>query len=92
MSHLDDTGLRALARRRVQGKVSFFIHLASYIVCAPLLLWPGLQIAPVTAPSIWPLLGWGLGVIIHGVCAFSLPSDWQDRLVDAEVERLQRRR
>jgi hypothetical protein len=90
MSHLDDSRLRAIARRRVSAKVSFYIHLACYIACLPLLLWPNLQIGPVAQWSVWPVLGWGLGVAIHGVCAFVTADDWHARLVDAEMERLRR--
>ena len=92
MTHLDETRLRALAHRRVYGRISFFIHLACYVACLPLLLWPSLHIGPVAEWSLWPVLGWGIGVVIHGVCALGVSNDWHARMVDAEMGRLRRRR
>ncbi len=43
--------------------------------------------------SVFPLLGWGLGLALHGISVFMLGtgSDLRERLVQKERERLQRR-
>ncbi len=43
--------------------------------------------------SVFPLLGWGLGLALHGISVFMLGtgSDLRERLAQKERERLQRR-
>ena len=42
--------------------------------------------------SVAPMLGWGLGLALHGVSVFVLGqgSAWRERLVERERERLRR--
>ena len=39
---------------------------------------------------IWPILGWGVGVLFHflGVFFFSRQSNWDKRAIEKEVQRL----
>ena len=45
------------------------------------------------AQSVYPLLGWGLGLVLHGVSVFLLGtgSGLRERMVQREREALQRR-
>lgn len=87
-----DEQLRQRARRRVNQKMGFFIHLAVYGLV-------NLGLAAINLASggkawhLWPLAGWGLGLAIHGFVTFaSLRGDGlRERMLDAEVERLKQR-
>ncbi len=80
------------ARRRVSQKMGFYIHALVFVLvnlglCA---------INETTGRMRWnhfPLMGWGLGLAIHGIVTFiSLSGDGlRDSMVAAEVERLKRR-
>jgi hypothetical protein len=84
--------IRAQAKRRVGRKMGFYIHATVYVL-VNLGLW---AIATVTGRgpwNVWPLLGWGLGLAIHGIVTFiGLRGEGlRERMVEAEVERLRRR-
>jgi hypothetical protein len=81
------------ARKTVEEKKGFYIHLAVYI-CVNILLviiWavPGGRGYPW---FFWPLGGWGIGLLFHflGVFVFSRPSDWERKQIEKEVERLKK--
>lgn len=58
------------AKRNVEIKISFFIHLVIYILVNILLIIINLNTKPDTLWFKWPLMGWGIGLIIHGIVAF----------------------
>lgn len=89
---MNDTELHKLARKRVALKTGFAIHLLVYI-----LVNAGLLVLSLSRGGNWhwgPLLGWGLGLAIHGlVTLLNLRGQGlRDTLVAAEVERLRARR
>ena len=70
-----DEELMKLAQRRVKQKQQFKLHLIVYILVNVLLVIiffttasysPGKDFWP-----RWPIFGWGIGVIFHGVAVFS---------------------
>jgi hypothetical protein len=85
--------LERRARRRVGMKIGFYIHALVYV-----LVNAGLYaLNEYTGGQRWmmfPLLGWGLGLAIHGIVTFvSLQGEgWRDRMLEAEKERLRQRR
>ncbi|WP_395689839.1 2TM domain-containing protein [Caenimonas koreensis] len=88
----DPNDIDRIARRRAGMKMGFFIHAAVYIVV-------NLMLAVLSAMSerswaIFPALGWGLGLAIHGVVVFLATGGGglQDRMVQQERERLQAQR
>lgn len=75
-----------IARRRAGAKLSWYIHAAVYILV-------NLLLAVLSASSgrnwaIYPALGWGLGLVVHGAAVFIATSGLMDRLVDQERQRL----
>ena len=89
---MTDDELRQRAKRRVGMKMGFYIHATVYVL-VNLGLW---AIATVTGRgpwNVWPLLGWGLGLAIHGIVTFiGLRGDGlRQRMIQDEVERLRRR-
>lgn len=90
--HADtDSQLLRRARRRVGMRVGFFIHAFVFTLVNLGLL----AINTATGGPLWsrfPLMGWGLGLAIHGIVTFlALGNDgWRERMVAGEVERLRR--
>lgn len=85
--------IERLARKRAGAKLGWYVHAMVYVL-VNLLLWAMSQHGFGSRPwSVFPLLGWGLGLALHGISVFMLGtgSDLRERLVQKERERLQRR-
>ena len=81
-----------LARKRVEDKKGFYIHFAVYIGVNILLVIIWATTGAGFPWFIFPLGGWGIGILFHflGVFVFSRPSDWERREIEKEVERLRK--
>lgn len=73
------------ARGRAEGKYGFFIHAGVFIAVILLLVMIDIFASPGTTWVIWPILGWGLALVLHGARAFLLAD--KDTIVDAMTER-----
>ena len=84
--------LEARARRRVKIKLGFATHLFIY-VCVNLGLWLISTVSGTGRWHIFPLMGWGLGLAIHGLVTFiALQGDGlRGRMLDDEIRRLRER-
>lgn len=80
------------ARRRVNLKMGFYTHLLVYVLVNGGLALMGLLRGGWTWQAA-PLLGWGLGLSIHGVVTLiALKGDgMRERMTDEEVKRLRDR-
>lgn len=74
-----------IARARAEAKYAFFVHAVVYAAVMLLLLTINLITSPGTLWFIWPLLGWGLAVTLHGARVFLLTD--KNAIVDALTER-----
>lgn len=85
---LSDPALERLARKRAGMRLGWLIH-ASVFVAVNLLL-AALSLASGRAWAIYPFLGWGLGLAIHGaVVLAAMPGGGlMERLVQQERARL----
>ncbi len=72
------------ARRRAKAKYKFFVHAAVYAAVMVLLVVINMLTLPGTIWFIWPLIGWGLAVVLHGARVFLLAD--RDTIVDALTE------
>ena len=89
----DDRLLERQARRRVGAKMGFLIHALVYVLV-------NFGLFAINASvggghwAVFPLLGWGLGLAIHGIVTLvSLHGDsLRQRMIDSEMEKLRRRR
>jgi hypothetical protein len=84
-----------LAKARVEERAGFFWHLASYLVVNGFLftiyLITNFQNNEWGYPwFIWPLAGWGIGLILHafGVFVFPENSAEKERRIEREMERM----
>lgn len=87
-----DTDLERLARRRAGARLGWYIHATVYIAV-------NLLLAALSAMSghhwaVFPALGWGLGLAIHGMVVFLVTggAGLHERLVQRERDRLQLQR
>ena len=80
------------AKKRVEEKKGFFIHLTLYIIINVLLVIIWAATGAGFPWFVFPLGGWGIGILFHclGVFVFSRPSNWERRETEKEVERLRK--
>lgn len=84
--------IEALARRRASAKLGWYVHAIAFVLVNTLLFAMSRYAFGTRPWSVYPLLGWGLGLALHGVSVFLLGSgsDLRERLVQREREALQR--
>lgn len=86
--------LRKLARKRAKAKIGFYIHLVVYVVVNAFLflLWYFMTPDITGIPwFIYPLVGWGIGLVAHGLYTFyggSGGTGWEDSMTERELEKL----
>jgi hypothetical protein len=80
--------IERLARRRAGAKLGWLIHAAVYICVNTLLV--TISLASGKPWAIFPLMGWGLGLAIHGAVVWlgSPGSALHERLLHNERQRL----
>jgi hypothetical protein len=76
------------AKKRVEAKMGFYIHLAVYIGVNLFLIAINLVTAPDQPWFKWPLMGWGIGLFFHGLGVFaSFKGDSiKERMIEKEME------
>ena len=77
------------ARKRAEAKVKFYRHLTIYIAVNILLIIINVSTSTEHLWFIWPLMGWGLAVVLHAlsVFAFSGESGVTERMIEKEMEK-----
>ncbi len=89
---LNPDDIERLARKRAGAKLSWYIHATVYVL-VNLGVFAMSTYGFGTRPwSVAPLLGWGLGLTLHGVSVFLLGtgSGLRERMVQKERDRIQR--
>ena len=77
------------AEKRVAAKRGFFIHLAVYIVVNILIVLIWWFVAGGGFPwFIFPIVGWGIGILFHGLGALGRKSD--RAAIEKEAETIRR--
>lgn len=89
---LTDEEIYQRARKRVKDKKDFFVHLAVYVVVNIILviIW-GITMDWHGYPwFIWPLFGWGIGIVFHGLSVFFFEQEtgWERSEVEKEAAKL----
>lgn len=69
----------------------FYSHVAFYVVTIVVLAATNVYMGLDNLWFIWPALGWGLGVVTHGLAVFEILSlfgvDWEKRQIDKRLQR-----
>jgi hypothetical protein len=87
---LSPEAIEALARKRAGAKLGWFIHATVYAVVNAGLFLASSQGLGSRHWSLFPALGWGLGLFLHGVSVWVLGagSTLRESMVQRERERL----
>jgi hypothetical protein len=77
------------AKKRVEARIGFYIHLAVYVAVNMLLIIINLLTSSQYLWFIWPLMGWGIAVFFHGlgVFVFSGGSAVKERMIEKEIKK-----
>jgi hypothetical protein len=79
------------AKKRVEEIKGFYGNLIAYIIVNMGLLALNLVTSPSHLWFFWPLLGWGIGVVIHGMIVFNympfLRKDWEEQKIKEFMEK-----
>lgn len=83
-----------LARKRAGAKLGWYAHATVYVLVNLFLFAISTYAFGTRRWSLAPLLGWGLGLVLHGISVFMLASGstLRERLVQKEREKLRRER
>lgn len=81
----EPSDIERLALRRAKAKLGWFSHAAIYTVVNLGLI--GLSAASGRTWAIYPLLGWGVGLLAHGISVWLLPPGGELLARMAERER-----
>ncbi len=82
-----------IARRRVEEKKKFYSHLTTYLTMSAFFMLLNLFTSPGRWWFIFPVLGWGIGIVSHYIKTFGPPglaqdSDWEERALREELRKL----
>lgn len=81
------------ARKRVEEIKGFYGNLISYVVVNIGLFALNIATSPDVLWFYWPLLGWGVGVLFHGLKVFHyspfFSKDWEERKIKEYMEKEQ---
>ncbi|MGB4448269.1 MAG: 2TM domain-containing protein [Cloacibacterium sp.] len=75
------------AAKRVEELKGFYGNLISYCIFIPFLIFINFQTSPKYHWFWWPTLGWGIGVISHGIKTFGIGTDWEERQIKKYMEK-----
>ena len=82
---MEHTSEYETARRRATAKYGFYVHAVVFVAVMMLLLVVNIVTSPGTLWFIWPLMGWGFAVALHGARVFLLSG--RNAIIEAMTER-----
>ena len=85
----DNQTKASLATRVVNMKLGLYIHLLVYVAVNALLVVINLLTSDNYLWFWWPLIGWGLGILLHvlAVLAFARGGPIRQRMIEREMRR-----
>jgi hypothetical protein len=86
---MHDQDAHEKARKRVEAKFGFYVHLTVYVAVNILLLVLNLTHSPQYLWFLWPLFGWGIGIGFHALAifVFSPGSAIKEQMIEREMKR-----
>ena len=78
---------RQQAIRRIRAKRGFWVHASIYlaVIAFLFLIWATTSSSTYPWP-IWPMLGWGIGVIAHGASVYIGRSEITEERIQRELQ------
>ena len=76
------------AKKRAVAKYGFYRHLGTYTAVGILLVVINLSASPEYYWVKWPLMGWGIAVLFHGMKVFFFPEESViiEKMIEDEME------
>jgi Putative regulator of cell autolysis len=75
------------AAKRVEELKGFYGNLISYCVFIPFLFFINWRTSPDYYWAFWPMFGWGIGVVAHGLQVFGIGRDWEEKQIRKYMKR-----
>lgn len=79
------------AQKKVKEIRGFYEHLAVFIIINATIIVVNLMTSPEYLWFVWCLIGWGVGLLSHGLKAFEfsllLSKDWEERKIKEILEK-----
>ena len=93
MASLSDNELRRNAREIAEAKLGFYIHLSAYAIVNSLIFmgwwFSGAVYVWIFPWFVFPLFGWGAGILVHYICVFPTPhSGYIESKAEQEYQKL----
>lgn len=78
------------AKARVEALRGFYIHLTVYVIVNLFLFLLNIFTSPDALWFYWPLLGWGIAIVLHAVSVFGIgrlaSADWEEKKIREFME------
>ncbi|WP_220100168.1 2TM domain-containing protein [Alteromonas antoniana] len=85
------TAEEAEALERVRDLKAFYTHLMVFVVSTALMFVVNLMVSPWYLWAVWALVGWGFGIMVHGIAVFETFSifgpKWEKKQVEKRLKR-----
>ncbi|HEY8574486.1 2TM domain-containing protein [Phenylobacterium sp.] len=91
MAEDTELDLRRRAEQRADAKIGFRKHFIAYVLVNGAFIAINLLTSRDYLWFIWPLLGWGIGVVAHFAAVYIDDGAARERAVMAEMERMRER-
>jgi len=80
------------AKERVEALRGFYIHLTVYVIVNLFLFLLNIITSPEVLWFYWPLLGWGIALVVHALSVFwgidrPFGTDWEERKIRELIEK-----
>ena len=83
--------LRRMAEQRADAKIGFRKHFWAFVIVNAALISINLLTSPGYFWFVWPLLGWGIGIVAHFAAVYIDDGAAREKQVLAEMEKLRDR-
>lgn len=86
---MDEDKAYERARERVEEKLGFISHLAAYVIINAFLFFIDYRSDRAIDWAFWPLIGWGIGLLFHGLNTFVIGegSAWKEGMIKREMDK-----
>lgn len=77
------------AKRHVERKLGFYAHLSVYVIVNTGLIALNLSSGSGKPWALFPLAGWGIGLLFHGlaVSLYAPGAKWKQRMIEKELKK-----
>ena len=88
---MEQTQAYSSAKKRVEAKMGFYTHLSVYVAVILLLAAINFLTSPGAIWVHWPMLGWGIALVLHGLAVFVFPGRFAvtERMIEKEMNKSQ---